>query len=53
MKVRELIEILQRYDDDDLVVVHFKWKGESVLDDVATYSTNGPAIQLNTMTVFE
>jgi len=53
MRVWELIEALEEFDDNDLVVVFFRWDGENVLDDIIDYSKNGPAIQLNTRSTEE
>ena len=53
MNVKELIEELSRFNDDDEVLVYFIWDGDSVLDGVVNTSRNGNAIQLNCETVYE
>jgi len=47
MKVSELIEILEYFDDDDEVRVFFQVDGRSILDGVVDVSRNGRPLQIH------
>ncbi len=53
MKVSELIEILEYFEDDDEVMVFYRVDGRNILDGVVDVSRNGRALQINTDSVDE
>jgi len=53
LTVGELKRALQSFEDDDSVIIWFKWKGDSVCDSVISLAKNGNAIQLGGLTCYE
>ena len=51
MKVSELVDILEYFDDDDEVMVFYRVDGMNYLDGVVDVSRNGRALQINTESV--
>ena len=44
--VGELKEALEMFDDEEYVIIWFKWKGDSVCDSAYSLARNGHAIQI-------
>tara|TARA_R110002012_G_scaffold68169_2_gene177195 strand:+ start:1053 stop:1253 length:201 start_codon:yes stop_codon:yes gene_type:complete len=51
--VGELKEALKYFNDDEGVIIWFKWKGDSVCDSVQSLARNGDAIQICGRTCYE
>jgi hypothetical protein len=46
LTVRELKKALEEFDDDEGVIIWFKWKGDSVIDSAYSLARNGNCIQI-------
>lgn len=53
MKVKQLKEMLEQFDDEASICVWFKWKGQSVLDEAVSIANNNGSVQINCWTCFE
>ena len=51
--VGELKEFLEMFDDEEYVIIWFKWKGDSVCDSAYSLARNGQAIQICGRTCYE
>lgn len=51
--VGELKKALKMFDDEESVIIWFKWKGDTVCDDVYSLARNGHAIQICGRTCYE
>ena len=51
--VGELKEALKMFDDEEFVIIWFKWKGDSVCDSAYSLARNGKAIQICGRTCYE
>ena len=49
--VKELREVLNDFDDNENVIIWFKWRGDSVVDGALNLCRNGSAIQISGTTV--
>ncbi len=53
LTVKELKRALEEFDDDESVIIWFKWKGDSVCDSAYSLARNGNAIQICGETCYE
>jgi len=53
LTVGQLRKALQTFEDDNGVIIWFKWKGDIVCDEAVEVGRNGDAIQITGWSVLE